>query len=52
MEVAEALDKEADFLEQELERAEALLKLPPQGSKLTFLFRSQLVTNGKKLFAR
>ena len=28
--VAEALDQEVDFLEQELERAEALLKLPPE----------------------
>ena len=28
--VAEALDQEVDFLEQELEHAEALLKLPPE----------------------
>ena len=28
--VAEALDQEVDFLEQELECAEALLKLPPE----------------------
>ena len=28
--IAEALDQEVDFLEQELERAEALLKLPPE----------------------
>jgi len=28
--VAEAFDQEVDFLEQELERAEALLKLPPE----------------------
>ena len=28
--VAEALDQEVDFLEQELERAEALLKLFPE----------------------
>jgi len=27
---AEALDQEVDFLEQELEHAEALLKLPPE----------------------
>ena len=36
MEVAEALDKEADFLEQELECAEALLKLPPAGLEINF----------------
>lgn len=28
--VAEALDQEVDFLEHELEHAEALLKLPPE----------------------
>ena len=28
--IAEALDQEVDFLEKELERAEALLKLPPE----------------------
>ena len=28
--VAEALDLEADFLEQEIEQAEALLKLPSE----------------------
>lgn len=28
--VAEALDEEVDFLEHEHERAEALLKLPPE----------------------
>ena len=28
--VVEALDQEVDFVEQELERAEALLKLPPE----------------------